>query len=199
MLDVIHEAPPSHSDDSNTYTLESIKHQNVVIACLPVAQYGTNHAANVVTHPIRTFPSIRLGLMVRIGGGVLSMADIRLGDIVVGTRSMQYDFGKVVADGQLQRSGIPKTPSQLLGTAVSTLRSKHEIEPSRVPSILQEKFKGRPAYDLPNESDDIFYATYDHESPTSTCEACDRLMLVPRKKKTVLRRNKHSLRRDRLR
>ncbi|KAH6960015.1 hypothetical protein BKA56DRAFT_445506, partial [Ilyonectria sp. MPI-CAGE-AT-0026] len=69
MLDETHEDLPRYANDSNTYTLGSIK-KHIVIACLPTAQYGTNNAANVLTHLIRTFPPIRLGLMVGIGGGV---------------------------------------------------------------------------------------------------------------------------------
>ncbi|KAM6506448.1 hypothetical protein FSOLCH5_013429 [Fusarium solani] len=83
MLDEVHEALPTYADDSNTYILGSIKQHDVVIACLPAAQYGTNNAANVVSNMKRTFSSIRAGLMVGIGGGVLSKADVRLGDFVV--------------------------------------------------------------------------------------------------------------------
>jgi nucleoside phosphorylase len=70
MLDDIHEDLPRHTNDTNTYTLGGIQGHNIVIASLPIGQYGTNNAASVLTHLIRTFPSIRLGLMVGIGGGV---------------------------------------------------------------------------------------------------------------------------------
>ncbi|RYP68052.1 hypothetical protein DL771_006893 [Monosporascus sp. 5C6A] len=147
MLDEIHEFPTTHENDTNTYVLGTVKQHNVVLACLPTAQYGTNNAANVLTHLIRTFPSIRVGLMVGIGGGVPSMADIRLGDIVVGTRVMQYDLGKIIGDGQLQRTAIPKIPHQSLGTVVSTLRSEHELKPSQVASILREKLEKHSGFD----------------------------------------------------
>jgi nucleoside phosphorylase len=137
MLDEVHEALPRYADDSNTYALGSIAQHNVVIACLPADQYGTNNAANIMTNMKRTFPLIRAGLIVGIGGGVPSKADVRLGDIVVGTRVMQYDLGKMIGDGQLHRTAFPRIPHQLLGTAVSSLRSKHELEPSRVSFILQ--------------------------------------------------------------
>ncbi|KAH7008756.1 Pfs, NACHT and ankyrin domain protein [Ilyonectria destructans] len=181
MLDEVHEDLPRHRNNSNTYTLGSIEYHNIVIACLPT--YGTNNAANVLTHLVRTFPSIRLGLMVGIGGGVPSNADIRLGDIVVGTRVMQYDLGKIVGDGQIQPTAIPKIPQQLLGTVVSTLRSKHELEPSRVPSILREKFEGHSEYGRPSSPDCLFCATYDHASPTPGCDGCDHSKLVPRSRR----------------
>ncbi|KAH7140462.1 hypothetical protein B0J13DRAFT_557798, partial [Dactylonectria estremocensis] len=121
MLDDIHEDLPRYANDSNTYKLGSIKKHNI-ITCLLTAQYGTNNAANVLTHLIRTFPSIHLSLMVGIGGGAPSMADIRLGDVVVGTRVMQCDLGKIVGDGQIWRTAIPRILPNRVGTLVSTLR-----------------------------------------------------------------------------
>jgi nucleoside phosphorylase len=183
MLDEIHEALPTHANESNAYTLGSIEQHGVVIACLPTAQYGANNVANIATNLKRTFPSIRLGLMVGIGGGVPSMADIRLGDIVVGTRVMQYDLGKIVEDGQLQRIGIPKIPPQSLGTLVSTLRSKHELGPSRVTSILRDMPEGLLTYDRPTSPDCLFQATYNHELSTSTFDGCDQAKLVLRSRR----------------
>jgi nucleoside phosphorylase len=183
MLDEIHEALPSHAEDSNTYVLGRIKQHNVVIACLPVAQHGTNNAANVMTNMKRTFSAIRAGLLVGIGGGVPSKADVRLGDVVVGIRVMQYDLGKVVGDGELQPTAIPKSPHHSLGTAVSALRSIHELNGSRVPSILQLKLEGHPEYCRPSSPDRLFHATYEHESTTASCEECDQSKLVLRSRR----------------
>ncbi|KAH7160550.1 nucleoside phosphorylase domain-containing protein, partial [Dactylonectria estremocensis] len=180
MLDDIHEDLPRYANDSNTYRLGSIKKHNIVIACLPTAQYGTNNAANVLTHLIRTFPSIHLGLMVGIGGGAPSMADIRLGDVVVGTRVMQCDLGKIVGDGQIWRTAIPRILQNQVGTLVSTLRSAHEREPSRVPSILRERFEGLPEYHRPSLPDSLFKASHDHAPSTPNCDRCDHSKLVLR-------------------
>ncbi|SPJ92435.1 uncharacterized protein FTOL_13721 [Fusarium torulosum] len=180
MLDEVHQDLPRHSNDTNAYTLGSIERHNIVIACLPVARYGTNNAANVLTHLIRTFPAIRLGLVVGIGGGVPSMVDVHLGDIVIGTKVMQYDLGKVVEDGQMQCTAVPKIPQQLLGTAVSSLRARHEGEGSRILSILREKFEGRPEYDRPSSLDYLFFSTYTHVSQIPGCDKCDHSKLMPR-------------------
>ncbi|KAK2666288.1 Nucleoside phosphorylase superfamily [Fusarium oxysporum f. sp. vasinfectum] len=180
MLDEIHETLPTHADDSNAYILGNIKQHNVVVACLPEGRYGLNNAANVLTHLVRTFPSIRAGLMVGIGGGVPSKVDLRLGDIVVGTRVMQYDLGKIVGDGQMQHTAIPKIPQQLLGTAVASLRARHEREGSRIPSILREKFEEHSEYRRPASPDCLFLSTYDHVSQTSACDECDHSKLVLR-------------------
>ncbi|CAI7607136.1 unnamed protein product [Penicillium glandicola] len=179
VLDEIHESLPTHAEDTNTYVLGNIQGHNVVIACLPTDQYGIVNAANVVTNMKRTFTAIRVGLMVGIGGGVPSKVDIRLGDIVVGTRVMQADLGKIIGGEQLERTAIPKIPHQSLGTAVSSLRAKHELGPSRVPSILELKLK-RYGYCRPSSPDRLFYATYHHEVPTSNCDICDSSKLVLR-------------------
>ena len=185
MLDEVHRALPTSEDDSNTYTLGRIAQHNVVIACLPAEQVGTNNAATIMTNMKRTFPRIRAGLIVGIGGGVPGKADVRLGDIVVGTRVMQYDLGKMVGDGQLHRTGFPRIPHQLLGTAVSSLRAKHELEPSRVSSILRQKLGKHSEYNRPSLADRLYEATYDHASPGAGCDACDHSKLVPRKKRAL--------------
>ncbi|KAF4337170.1 WD domain protein [Fusarium beomiforme] len=57
------------------------------MASLPKGEYGTTIAATVAKDMLHSFPNIRIGLMVGIGGGALSAAhDIRLGDIVVSAR-----------------------------------------------------------------------------------------------------------------
>ncbi|KAJ5151429.1 Pfs NACHT and ankyrin domain protein [Penicillium canariense] len=174
MLDDPHETLPTPAHDRNTYVLGNIKRHNVVIACLPEGQYGTNNAATVMANMKRTFPAIRICLMVGIGGGVPSKADLRLGDIVVGTRVMQYDLGKIIGEGRFQRTATPRTPDLLLGTAVSALRSKHELGPSRIPTILRQKMETYRAYGRPSAPDLLFRATYDHiSSSTTNCDGCD--------------------------
>ncbi|EPS44985.1 hypothetical protein H072_968 [Dactylellina haptotyla CBS 200.50] len=184
MLDNVHEALHTYENDSNTYILGSIGRHDIVIACLPDTQYGTNNAAKVLTNLTRTFPSVRLGVMVGIGGGVPSMVDMRLGDIVVGTRVMQCDLGKVVQDGQIQRTAVPKVPHHLFGTTISALRTKHESEPSRVPSILEKKMGRNPTYQHPGLPDRLFLARYEHKSSTPGCEKCDKWNLILRKERS---------------
>ena len=55
------------ASDSNTYTFGRIGQHNVVIACLP--QGGTESAATVAANLLASFPSIRFGLLVGVGGG----------------------------------------------------------------------------------------------------------------------------------
>ncbi|KAM5381160.1 hypothetical protein ACJZ2D_003076 [Fusarium nematophilum] len=182
MLDDIHPGLPQQDiSDGNSYTLGSVGGHNVVIACLPTSQYGTNNAANVVTNMRRTFPNIRLGLMVGIGGAAPSKADLRLGDVVVGTRVMQYDMGKVVADGKLQRIATATRPDNSLCTVVSNLRAQHELEASRVPAILEDKMGRYAGFGRPSTPPDrLFQASYKHEVSATTCDGCDQSKLVQR-------------------
>jgi nucleoside phosphorylase len=88
MLDQRYTDLPKLPNDYNIYTLGSIGKYNIVIACLPKGKLGTSSAATVATQMVCTFPSIKIGLMVGIGGGVLPK--VRLGDIVVSTPVGQF-------------------------------------------------------------------------------------------------------------
>jgi hypothetical protein len=90
MLDEQHPLQPGIAGDDSTNVLRRILRHNAVRVC-PPGQYGTNNAAIVATNLKRTFPSIRATLMVGIADGSPSQADLYLGDVVVGTRVMQYD------------------------------------------------------------------------------------------------------------
>lgn len=68
--------------DENNYRLGRIGEHNIVIACL--SQYGVEKATATAKDMLRTFSSIKFGLMVGVGGGIPSKnEDIRLEDVVV--------------------------------------------------------------------------------------------------------------------
>ncbi|KAL7931911.1 ankyrin repeat-containing domain protein [Trichoderma chlorosporum] len=140
MLDQIHADLPKPPNDDNTYTLGSIGKHNIVIACLPKGQYGTNSAATVATRMVNTFPSIKFGLMVGIGGGI--PPNVRLGDVVVSTPVDQYpgvvqwDLGKAESDGNFKRTGALSNPPSALLTALTKLETQHEMMGSRIPEYL---------------------------------------------------------------
>ena len=72
-LDEEHEMPEELAvHDLNNYTLGEIGKHNVVIAALPEGDYGTNSAAVVARDMLRSFPNVRIGLMVGIGGAAPS-------------------------------------------------------------------------------------------------------------------------------
>lgn len=90
-----------------------------MIVCFPKKNMGKVTASDVARLMVTTVPSIRMGLMVGIGGGVprsnKSPVDIRLGDVVVSVpsgntgRVVQYDFGK--EEERLRRKYFRRTGS----------------------------------------------------------------------------------------
>ncbi|KAK7217297.1 hypothetical protein V2G26_005300 [Clonostachys chloroleuca] len=93
MLDETHDPLPSMENDTNSYVLGRIQAHNVVIACLPNAEYGTNSRGK---QPEAHISQHQIWLMVGVGGADPSRQDILLGDVIVATRVMQYDYGKIV-------------------------------------------------------------------------------------------------------
>jgi hypothetical protein len=73
MLDEEHDPPPSGAHDTNIYTCGRIGEHNVIIACLPEGQTGTNSAAAVAVQMKMASLFTRFGLMVGLGGGVPSL------------------------------------------------------------------------------------------------------------------------------
>ncbi|KAL5362033.1 hypothetical protein BJX96DRAFT_185764 [Aspergillus floccosus] len=146
MLDRIHPDLPKPPNDHNTYTLGSIERgniiHNIVIACLPKGKYGTNSAATVVARMISTFPSIKVGLMVGIGGGI--PPKVRLGDVVVSSPVDQYpgvvqwDIGKAEEGGNFKRTGALNNPSSALLTALAKLETQHEMHGSNIHDHLDD-------------------------------------------------------------
>jgi nucleoside phosphorylase len=89
--------------DHNVYTTGSIGGHKIVIATLPLGEYGVSQATGVIGDMVRSFPNLRCCLMVGIGGGAPSShSDVRLGDVVVSApvdRSggiLQYDHGEAI-------------------------------------------------------------------------------------------------------
>ncbi|KAI9148801.1 ankyrin repeat [Paramyrothecium foliicola] len=201
MLDQRHVDLPKPSHDQNTYTLGAIGGHNIVIACLPKGKIGTISAATVSTWMISTFPSIKFGLMVGIGGGI--PPKVRLGDVVVSTPVnqfpgvVQWDSGKAKDGGQFERIGALDNPPTSLLTALTKLETAHELSGSRIPEHLEE-LKQRwprlaPKYLKTDSLEDVlFKPDYSHVEEDATqattedderesCRLCDRGKTVKRK------------------
>ncbi|PYH42695.1 uncharacterized protein BP01DRAFT_302748, partial [Aspergillus saccharolyticus JOP 1030-1] len=184
MLDERHPDLTIDPSDNNSYIFGSIHGHNIVIACLPAGVYGTVSAATIASQVLFTFRSIRFGLMVGIGGGVPSQADIRLGDVVVSkpTRDyggiVQYDYGKSLSGNRFERIGMLNKPPSVLLTAISRLQAEHMVRPSNIPAILSDmicrypKMKDKFTY-RGAEHDLLFESEYDHGDSNSTCADCD--------------------------
>ncbi len=189
MLEIKHKPLLKTKNDSNTYAFGSIGAHNVAICCLPAGHYGNNKAATAANNLRRTFPSMRLCLMVGIAGGVPDKFDVRLGDVVVGEGVLQHDIGKTVSAGNLERTGHVTRPLPELLTAVANLGADHEIRSSQIPVHLSEMLERNP-YMTPyvnrdSLQDRLFDSAYEHpkstERLTDECERCDASKLVERR------------------
>ncbi|KAJ4863332.1 ankyrin repeats (3 copies) domain-containing protein [Trichoderma breve] len=202
-LDETHESPEYVSPhDNNDYTLGKIGKHNVAIAVLPCGEYGLASAASVARDMLHSFPNIRIGLMVGIGGGAPSPThDIRLGDVVVGVSSngngsvFQYDYGETLqGQGQnFQKVIFLNKPPLVLLSAVNGLMAKHEGEGNHlaeaVGSVLDRKKKLHKKFGRPEAASDRLYKShYVHSSDEE--EGCaivcgdDPLNLINRPERT---------------
>jgi len=192
MLDEIHGDLHRRQNDSNTYIFGSLGAHNVVIACLPYGVYGTTSAATVATQMLASFPSIRFGIMVGIGGGVPGGdTDIRLGDIVVSKPTgtfggvVQYDFGKTIQGGEFMRTGSLNKPPLSLLTGVSKLETGRILGLSKIPLHLSDMIARHPymkaKYSYLGQSHDrLFGIEYEHLNSETTCENCDMSRAIER-------------------
>jgi nucleoside phosphorylase len=178
MLDEEHDTPPYDAHDTNLYTCGRVGEHNVIVACLPEGQTGTNSAAAVAVQMKSTFTSTRFGLMVGIGGGVPSEeSDVRLGDVVVSKPHnthggvVQYDSGKATPSG-FERTGALNAPPTVLLNAVASLRAKQMRGRARLLEYLS-KLDSLPDFSREVAGSDIlFEAGYDHVGGGTTCGKC---------------------------
>ncbi len=148
-------------------------------------------ATAVAKDMVSSFPHIRAGLMVGIGGGIPQPEkeiDIHLGDVVVSEPSgrnggvAQYDAGKATASG-FELKGFLAAPPAALLNAVAKLKARHERYEPRIPEILHDMLSknvrmakarpGKPSYAYQGrEHDRLFQPKYGHAGG-KTCSGCD--------------------------
>ncbi|KAN0083920.1 hypothetical protein V8E54_003008 [Elaphomyces granulatus] len=197
MLDNIHPQLSQPAGDDNAYILGEISGHNIVVACLPSGVYGIASAATVAAHRRISFPSIRFGLIVGIGGGVPSTKnDIRLGDVVVSKPAgvfggvVQYDYGKTVASGVFQQTGMMNQPPQVLLSAIARLRAddimgQNQSIVDMISNVLDANVEMKAPCSRPtNEQDTLFNSAYDHPQHEDTCINCDKRHLIHRDPRT---------------
>ncbi|KAH8800612.1 nucleoside phosphorylase domain-containing protein [Xylogone sp. PMI_703] len=185
MLDEEYPDLPLSTDDRDIYKLGRIGVHNVVLACLPGGQTGTNSAA-AVAHRMRSkFPSLIFYLLVGVGGGVPSeKSDIRLGDVVISHPEgahggvVQYDFGKSTPSG-FERHVFLNAPPTVLLSAVVHLKSKLLQDPGAIHRRLSVFRDMKEFSSQPSGPDHLFQSSYNHAG-SSTCDECDQDYLVQR-------------------
>jgi nucleoside phosphorylase len=190
-LDKEHEGRPDHlaANDSNDYTLGEMAGHHVVIAVMPDGEYGQTSATAVIKDMLNSFPNIRIGLMVGIGGGApTAKHDIRLGDVVVSSPSegtggvYQYDYGKLIQGQGFQHTGFLNQPSTLVRTTVNGLRTRYKIKGHKIREFSH-----------PGEDKDRLYHS-DLVHPATSGETCEDWCNV--QPEQIVERHKRTARED---
>jgi nucleoside phosphorylase len=202
MLDEEHPAPPydTHYDD-NTYICGSISSHTVVVATCTQGESGNVNAGRLTGSLFRTFPNIRMAVLVGIGGAIPRLEvsedpleNIHLGDVVVGwpgdgkPACVYHDRGRSKGDGHFELVGTIGNPDWRLTNALSVLASDIEIGKTRFDdqlARLQRSTKKRKFEHPGLEHDRLFKATYRHVGDhRSRCVGCDLTELVQRPQRT---------------
>jgi nucleoside phosphorylase len=169
--------------DPNSYTLGRIGQHNVVLAYMP--GMGKGASASLAASFRSSFPRIILGLVVGICGGVPHGAshgdEILLGDVIVSTGVVQFDFGRQFSDGVVRKDtlqdnlGRPNPEIRAFLNKMQGWRARRELR-KRISEYVTEicskvEFEGW-RYIGPNE-DKLYQATYRHKHQDATvCTVC---------------------------
>ncbi|KAK6360581.1 hypothetical protein TWF730_006720 [Orbilia blumenaviensis] len=201
LLDEEHVRLPSQGKDDNSYILGRMGLHNIVITFPGVGIYGTNAAAQMVTNMVRTFPNIRFGLLVGVGGGAPGPGpkynetnrDIRLGDVVVSKPEgdkggvFQYDMGKQLNEEYQILSHLNSPPNLLLG-AVKLLISDRDVGEEQMNEYIKDAVKSAAERRVPQpvlfhspgqENDKLFKASFRHAGGDD-CSSCSTRMAIDR-------------------
>ncbi|KAF7516377.1 hypothetical protein G7054_g14183 [Neopestalotiopsis clavispora] len=177
MLETRHPNLPKPTNDPNTYTFGSIGGHNIVIACLPEGKIGTNPAAVVASH-------MEVGFHQKFDWEMWSGIWVK--------QSKEESF-----DGPLNN------PPTSLRTALTKLKTDHELEGSKISQYLEElqiRYPRLAKKYLRSDSlqDVLFKASYGHiekqdqdaseegengseDDTEEDCQHCDKTQIVKRK------------------
>lgn len=176
----------------DTKLMQTFIHGVVWENTISSGDYGTTSAATTASSLLASLPSIRVGLLVGIGGGIARPDegyDIRLGDIVVSQPSgttggvCQYDLIKAKSGDRRERKGFLGRPPTVLLNALTSIQAYHEQKDSVVPCFLRmmleknpkmgKRSKQNPGYTYQGfDNDRLFKASCNH-IPGLDCQGCD--------------------------
>ena len=176
-----------------TYYRGKLVEQDVVAVCLPIGDIGRDTAGAQAALLKQRYPSLRLRFLVGIAGGTPDdRHDIRLGDVVIGTRIVNYQRGHQENGNLRHDDHLYDAPRALLdGLNHPTLRfqsnGRHLEE---ILSRMNANFRRHVANDKVSEDqwsrpeaghDLLFRHDYSHKkSNASNCDACDTKKLLKR-------------------
>ncbi|KKP07315.1 hypothetical protein THAR02_00639 [Trichoderma harzianum] len=167
--------------DPNAYTTGRMCGHHVVLAFMP--GMGKVNSASVAAGFRASFPGIRLGLVVGICGGVPVGTDdekeVLLGDVIISTALVQFDFGRQYANKAIRRDtlqdnlGRPNAEIRAFLTKLSGSRGRKTLR-DRTSVHLEELCDkdGFKQSSYPAEDDKLYLSTYRHKHQDGSCAIC---------------------------
>jgi nucleoside phosphorylase len=146
----------------------------------------------------KTFPNVKIALLVGIGGGVPrpkpsieTLQDVHVGDVVVGWPGdggpavVYYDSGRSKVAGVFEMLGTMNRPEWNVTQALGVISSKHILLEARFKDHLS-RLKKHPKFAHPGfRHDRLFKASYHHIGEyNNQCMSCDLTQLVQRPPRT---------------
>ncbi|EPS39086.1 hypothetical protein H072_7130 [Dactylellina haptotyla CBS 200.50] len=197
MLDEEHYPLPTLLQDTNEYVLGSIGLHKVVITISPLGEDDAVVAHRVVSQMALTFRALKFILTVGLGNGVAPK--VRLGDVVVATSVVHYDYGRSTF-GRFGRTGELYHSPSAIWAAVAGLKADLSVagwglidiilDHARVldKDQLEDVLFESTCKHIRNEVEGDGYKTADEarsrskaaDKEGSSCQLCDRDRVVDR-------------------
>ena len=171
------------------YFYGMIRDRAVVAVQFPFKQTGPITAANCAHKLMQAHPSLEeegsFCLLVGIAGGIWTPeTDVRLGDVVIGTRTWDWRTGKTTSRGFVSTEDPRRAPAYLLDGLGEFLYRRNRLGPMIEDQIVQMQTRSSTKDDgwvFPGQEEDILYKV-DYKHPEApTCEDCDRRQVRKRR------------------
>ncbi|KAL7922428.1 nucleoside phosphorylase domain-containing protein [Trichoderma austrokoningii] len=177
-------------NDPNVYSTGTIGRHYVVLTHM--ANMSKANAATVATNCGRTFPNVRLALVVGICGVVpfsANRTDIMLGDVVISEGVFQYDLGRHLPQEFRPKNGMPDSlarPISNIRAALSKWKGdawKKNLQSNMYKSLGILQATSELPVQYPGAlHDKLFEANYPHADHGMFCDdACDDLRIQRRR------------------
>ncbi|KAM0239514.1 hypothetical protein ACHAP5_008305 [Fusarium lateritium] len=174
------EGPPFDKEpgDPNAYSTGVIGRFNVVLAYMP--EMGKVSAATVASNCRKSFPSIKLALVVGICGVVPfgpSNDEIVLGDVIISNGIVQYDLGRQLPDRFVRKDmlldslGRPNQEIRGVLAKLEGLRHRRQLSSKMADylNVLRQEPELCAEYPGPTK-DRLFEASYRHIDSQRSCQ-----------------------------
>ncbi|KAI1322280.1 hypothetical protein F5Y16DRAFT_413326 [Xylariaceae sp. FL0255] len=197
MLEEEHDRPVYDANyDDNTYICGTMEGHNVVLATNPPGMAGNVTAGRLAVPIFKTFPNVKMTMLIGIGGGVPSptpaddtLKDIHLGDVVVGWPGdgkqavVYYESGRLHSD-KFEILGTIDRPDWVLLNALGILESYHKFGTTRFSEHLKRLDKHKQFAHPDLQQDKLFQPSYGHKEGKESCAECDDREMVYRNPRT---------------